>query len=323
VSRLAYLERILSAYMIKKESHLTFWHGEPLVNQNFEPGKLGEYYMPFTAKANYSGYYDDKDIPLLNYHGRVGLQYNPIAIAQYGLGNYNLFVRTGEENRKAKFLKVADWFVKNLETTPQGTRVWYHHFDWEYRDNLKAPWHSALAQGQGISLLVRAHRETRNNVYLTAAQDAFHTFEKDVKEGGVTVSDSKGYLWFEEAIVDPPTHILNGFIWASWGIYDYSIYTGNHHADQLFNEAVRTLVDNLPEFDAGFWSLYEQSGTRMKMLASPFYHSLHIVQLEVMYKLTKEPIFKQFADRWNAYRQNALKRKAALIYKAIFKILYY
>ena len=91
----------------------------------------------------------------------------------------------------------------------------------------------------------------------------------------------------------------------------------------MFDEAVRTLSQNLVAFDTGFWSLYEQSGTRMKMLASPFYHSLHIVQLRVMYHLTDEPIFAQYAGRWEAYRHSSVKRDLALAYKALFKLLYY
>jgi len=279
--------------------------------------------MPFVAKANYPGYYDDKGIPMLDYRGRVGLQYNPISIAQYGLGNYNLYLRTGQESRRARFLKVSDWLVENLEENSFGTRVWHHHFDWEYRDRLKAPWHSALSQGQGISVLVRAHRYTGEERYLQAANLAFETFKKDVSLGGVTYTDDKGYVWFEEAIVDPPTHILNGFIWAAWGLYDYLIHTGAEEARRLFGSSVKTLKENLHDFDTGFWSLYEQSGTRMKMLASPFYHSLHIVQLQVMHKLTGEPIFKHFADKWATYRRHPVKRNAALVYKAIFKLLYY
>ena len=37
-----------------------------------------------------------------------------------------------------------------------------HHFDFEYRDTLKSPWYSGLAQGQGLSVLVRAYIETDN-----------------------------------------------------------------------------------------------------------------------------------------------------------------
>ena len=50
----------------------------------------------FYEKANYNGNYDGNGIPMLNYHGHIGLQYNPIAIAQWGLGNYNLWSETNE-----------------------------------------------------------------------------------------------------------------------------------------------------------------------------------------------------------------------------------
>jgi hypothetical protein len=321
--RLIYYQRIFAAYLTRNKSQLTFWHGEPQVNAQFELEQLGQYYMPFLAKADYPGHYDDQGIPMLDYHGAVGLQYNPIAIAQYGLGNYNLFCRTGDLERRRTFLTVADWLVENLEQNPDGCWVWNHHFDWEYRDTLKAPWYSALAQGQGLSALVRAHQVTDNEAYLDAAKKAFQTFLISVDAGGVTYTDERGDTWFEETIVNPPTHILNGFLWASWGVYDYALHTESREAEQLFADAVQTLTHNLAQFDAGFWSLYEQSGTRMKMLASPFYHSLHIVQLRVMYGLTGEATFAQYAERWQAYKDSFFKRNLALAYKALFKILYY
>jgi len=322
-NRLNYYRRIFAAYLTPQKSHLTFWHGTPQVNENFRPGELGEYYMPFTAKADYQGEYDEAGIPLLNYHGQVGLQYNPIAIAQYGLGNYNRFRRTGDPQRRRKFLSVADWLVGHLEKNQAGVWVWNHHFDWEYRTPLKAPWYSALSQGQGLSVLVRAYQETENPAYQEAAQRAFESFLKTTDEGGVTYLDGKGYTWFEETIVDPPTHILNGFLWASWGVYDYPLHTQSQEAKEIFAEAVRTLKDNLHRFDAGFWSLYEQSGTRMQMLASPFYHSLHIVQLQVMHRLAGEPTFANYAHRWDTYRRSQFKRTLALAHKAAFKLLYY
>ena len=320
---LSYYQRIFAAYLTPQKSQLTFWHEVPEVNENFRPGELGEYYMPFTAKADYPGQYDQNGIPLLNYHGKVGLQYNPIAIAQYGLGNYNLFRRTGSAERRNKFLRVADWLVTHLEQNPHGLWVWNHHFDWEYRTSLKAPWYSALSQGQGVSVLVRAHRETGDPRYLDSAARAFVPFRKAMDDGGVSFTDSHGYLWFEEAIVQPPTHILNGFFWASWGVYDYYLQTREPIALHLFQEAARTLKDNLQQFDVGFWSLYERSGTRMQMLASPFYHSLHIVQLRVMHRLTNEPIFREYADKWDGYCKSVFKRNLALAYKAVFKLLYY
>jgi hypothetical protein len=58
-------------------------------------------------------------------------------------------------------------------------------------------------------------------------------------------------------------------------------------------------------------------------MASPFYHRLHIVQLRVMAKLTGEPIFTEFADRWSLYQQSRMKRSWALVYKSVFKLCYY
>ena len=321
--RLSYYRRIVSAYLLGGKSHLTFWHETPAENSNARVDELGEYYMPFTEKADYQGAYDSAGIPLLDYRGKIGPQYNPIAIAQYGLGNYNLFLRTGEAARREKFFRTADWLCQHLERNQRGLSVWNHHFNWEYRDTLRAPWYSALAQGQGISVLVRAHKESQDARYLEAAKLALTSFFTPVTEGGVAFTDDRGDLWFEEYIVSPPTHILNGFIWAAWGVYDYFLATRDRSAQELFARAVQTLLHNLECYDLGFWSLYEQSGTRLPMVASPFYHQLHIVQLRVMHRLTGEEKFARVADHWEDYGRSRSNRTRALCYKSAFKLCYY
>ena len=324
---LRYYRRIFSAYLVGGKSHLTFWHETPAANPNASVTELGEYYMLFAEKADYGGDYDLSGIPQLDYHGHIGLQYNPIAIAQYGLGNYNLYRRTADPARRKKFLLIADWLCDHLEPNAHGLAVWHHHFNWEYRDTLKAPWYSALAQGQGISVLVRAWKESGEARYLEAAQRAMESFRKSVTEGGVAFTDDVGDLWFEEYIVSPPTHILNGFIWATWGVYDYFLATKEKFAQDLFARAVQTMLHNLDHFDLGFWSLYEQSGTRLPMVASNFYHRLHIVQLRIMHRLsgalTENDKFAEVADRWDLYTQSRTNRTRALVYKTAFKLCHY
>ena len=320
---LAYYRRIFSAYVLGGQSHLSFWHETPTENANASPAELGEYYMRFTEKADYQGAYDAAGIPQLDYHGHIGLQYNPIAVAQYALGNYNQWRQMGDRDREKKFFRIADWLVSNLERNACGLAVWNHHFNWEYRETLEAPWFSALAQGQGISVLVRAHRESGDARYLDAARAAFVSFQRPIAEGGVALTDESGDLWFEEYIVSPPTHILNGFIWALWGVHDYALATREKAADELFSRGVRTLLHNLECYDLGFWSLYEQSGTRFPMVASSFYHRLHIVQLRVMQRLTGEAKFGEVADRWEHYTESRAKRTRALVYKAAFKLCFY
>ena len=108
-----------------------------------------------------------------------------------------------------------------------------------------------------------------------------------------------------------------------WGIYDYFLATNDRSAQELFSRAVQTLLHNLDRYDLGFWSLYEQSGTRLPMVASPFYHHLHIVQLRVMRRLTGKDTFARVADRWESYTRSRSKRTRALCYKTAFKLCYY
>ena len=279
--------------------------------------------MLFCEKADYAGPHDAAGIPQLNYRGKIGLQHNPIAIAQWGLGNYNLGCHGESEDRKKKFIAASDWLCAHLERNAFGCWVWNHNFDWEYRSTLHAPWYSGLAQGQGVSLLLRAYRATGAAPYLDAAEKAFGSFLKSTGEGGVTFTDTRGNTWFEEYIVLPPTHILNGFIWAIWGVYDYFLATESSTARNLFAQATFTLRENLERYDLGFWSLYEQSGTLLPMVASPFYHRLHVIQLCIMHRITGDEVFASYADKWEGYARSRTKRARALCYKSAFKLAYY
>ena len=329
-TRWHYYRRIARAYLGSGRSQLTFWHEVPEINPRATVSRLGEYYMLFREKADYAGHYDGAGIPMLDYHGVIGLQYNPIAIAQWGLANYNRFRETGDGARWQKTLRAADWLAANLEQNSHGLWVWNHHFDWDYRDTLKAPWYSGLAQGQGVSLLLRAHAHahTEDEKYQRAADKAFVALTRPIAEGGVVFEDEEKNLWIEEYLVDPPTHILNGFMWALWGVFDYWLARSDGSVKKIFDRGVETLIRNLARFDTGYWSLYEQSGyersgARLKMLASPFYHQLHIVQLRVMSKLTGDARFAAVAKRWEGYARRRSNRTRALVEKSVFKLLRY
>ena len=322
-SRSNYYRRILRAYLAPGHSQLTFWHEVPELNPRACSQRLGEYYMTFREKADYAGPYDASGIPLLDYRGVIGLQYNPIAIAQWGLANSNRFAAAQDEIRRHRTLKAADWLCEHLEQNSGGLWVWNHHFDWDYRETLKAPWYSGLAQGQGVSLLLRAYAHSARNQYLSVAQRAFVPLTRSIADGGVLFEDDDANLWIEEYLVDPPTHILNGFMWALWGVFDFWRAQEDSSAKTIFDRGVETLLRHLKKYDTGYWSLYEQSGTRLKMLASPFYHRLHIVQLQVMAKLTGERGFEEVAQRWQAYAQHPVNRTRAWVEKSAFKLLYY
>lgn len=321
--RTDYYKRIFKAYLGKGKSHLTFWYDTPAVNENSFREGSDEYFQEFYGKAEYDGLMDNKGIPMLDYKGAIGPQYNPIAIAQYGLGNFNLYRKNKSQENLERAIKAGDWLIDNLENNSQGVPVWMHKFDFEYFRTLKSPWYSGLAQGQGISLLVRIYRHTGRGEYLECAKRAFKCMMTEIKDGGTLFVDDKGYRWIEEYITEPVTHIVNGFMWGIWGVYDLWRATGDPGAETLWREGTRTLSDNIHRFDTGYWSMYDLAPLAMKNPASSFYHALHIVQLDIMWRLTGIDMFRDTYERWKGYMNSKWNKKRALAEKTLFKLVYY
>lgn len=322
MNRIHYYRRVLSSYLLRKNSQLSFWYEDPGINPDAAVDVVGPYYMKFAGKARYEGPFDNEGVPLLDYHGAIGRQYNPIAIAQYALANYNLAIK-GETKLWDVFFTNARWLLNNRIANERGVLLWPHYFDFEYFRPLKAPWFSGLAQGQGLSVLVRAYVETKDLAYLAAAEEVFRSLAQTTENGGVLHCDEKGYRWIEEYLVVPPTHILNGFIWALWGVYDYYLLTKSEEARALFDACTKTIVENLWRYDNGFWSLYETTPLKFRTIASSYYHRLHITQLEIMYLLTNEDRFRAYSVKWRAYQDRLINRSAAHAFKIAFKLTHY
>ena len=323
--RINYYGRIFNAYLVnKRRSNLSFWHTEIKVSAKEDIGTLNNYYLDYIPKTRYAGPFDENGVPVLNYLGKIGTQYNPDAIAQYALGYFEEYIRKPDDKLKDEFLRQAAWFVNNLSERENGVGVWEYNFDWEYFRKLKKPWYTSLGQGHGISVLARAYWLTKKSIFLNTADKAFLSFLNTIDvEGGVKYVDRDGFVWFEEAIVEPCTHILNGFIWALWGLYDYWLLTRRDTALVLFNEGIRTLEHNLYRYDNGFWSTYDLAKTRLPGIASWYYHNLHIAQLKVLHSLTNKEIFIRYADKWDGYRKIKFNRWLAFCWKSAFKLFYW
>ena len=172
-------------------------------------------------------------------------------------------------------------------------------------------------------MLVRAAKASGDSKYADAAHAAFEPLRRPVAEGGVLITDALNDVWIEEYLVDPPSHILNGFIWALWGVYDYATWSRSTEAWRLWTTCVGTLHRRLDEFDTGWWSLYEARDGNREMLASRYYHALHIVQLSVMHRLTDVDFFADRADRFQSYLDRPSNRAQAFARKAVFKLRHY
>ncbi|MDP3974685.1 MAG: D-glucuronyl C5-epimerase family protein [Candidatus Jorgensenbacteria bacterium] len=322
MNRWNYFRRIAKVYLTKDKGYLSFWHERPAVG-DFNPQELRGYYMTFADKAAYKGPKDEHGVILFDYFFDIGRQYNPLAIAQYGLGHWNLYLKTKDQKHLTEAKQQAEWLVANLEPNEKGLKVWKHKFPWHYKFSLAPGWYSGHAQGTGISLLARLYKETNDARYLDAARDAFPALSVDIENGGVLYRDAEGGVWLEEYLVPEPTRILNGYLWALWGVWDYWLLTKDDKARSLWNDCVATIEKNVYRYDLGFWSRYDLSRQLLPMIASPYYHSLHVVQLRATSRIAGSEHLESRAKRWEKYARNPVYRVLALILKAIFKVFYF
>jgi len=312
------IERYLSS-----DSSVSFWYLPIKYPFNVDYNHPCFYYLDFSEKLRYKGPYDKNNIPMLNYKGSIGIRYNPCAIAQYGLGALFNFGKTEDHDLLNKALLACEWLSNNLKEIDPKKQIYLWLYDFDLKEySVKSPWASALAQGQGISLLVRMYKLSGNEIYASKASQAFKSFHIKIEEGGLLREINEGKI-YEEVPTRKLSCVLDGFIYSLLGLYDLFIFLKDFKAYKLFIEGVETLERILPRYDLKFWSKADLYIDKPPMIASLFYHKIHIYQLKILYELTNREIFKFYAEKWMNYLNNKFFRALAILYKSIFKIFFY
>lgn len=269
----------------------------------YKKNEIHGYYSDLRHKVIQSNLLSPEGVPLCitNTNKEV---YFSIAIFQYGLGAYDLYLETLNRDYLIKFKKCLDWALENQESSGAWNSFYFYENEEKY---------SSMAQGEGASLLIRGFIEFNDNRYLDAAQKAIDFMLIDKENGGVAryVNDD---IFFEEYTNN--LTVLNGWIFSLWGLYDYSIISGDKKYKEICNSSVTSLAKNLKKYDRGFWSNYDLNGN----ITSPFYHSLHLSQLEVMKELFEENEFEEYLLKWTKYKENSIYRILSFIVKAYQKL---
>ena len=123
---------------------------------------IRDYYVDTRPKCWYPGIVDEEGIPLVEIDGKT--YYSPVTIAQYALGNFDMYTDTNEEKYINVVKKCADWFVENTINIKED--IFGLAIEWDNQIyNLPKPWISALAQGQAISVLARYYSYSKKYIY--------------------------------------------------------------------------------------------------------------------------------------------------------------
>jgi hypothetical protein len=167
-------------------------------------------------------------------------------------GEANGYYLSGHEN--ANLRQVLSEVIP-LASQRAGGIAWEYLFQF---DGGRPPWTSGLSQGTAVQVLSRAWSRFKEQVDLTAAQQALGIFETSPPQG-VRVSTPAGALYAEYTYA-PSDKILNGFIQALVGLYEYASITRDPLGLQLFEAGDAEARAEVPLYDTGGWSRYDQFG---------------------------------------------------------------
>jgi len=242
--------------------------------------------------------FDSKGIPLVRYPFNIGIQYNPVTCCQYALGNLQLYLSNYRKKFLDRFFKICEWLIDTSQDTGCGGVAWYYKYDNPWYP-VKTPYLSCMSQGQAISVFVRAYMLTRELDYVDLAKKAFKVLQTPMEKKGVLYKDSVG-IWLEETPTMPPSHILNGWIYAIFGVYDLFLATKSSEYKKFFDQCIITLKRAIPLYDNGYWSVYDLF---FKYPSTSFYHKLHIQQLKTLHEITNVKIFNEIAKKFENYQK--------------------
>ena len=290
----------------------------PQLRSPFEPGNpLAGYYNDLTLEVRAANPADGAErLCRLVANPRV----NFTSVAQLGIGAWQL------SNDAPGWLKVttaaARWLAGQLDDRGQLVVPWAMPHTYE----LEPPWISAMTQGEAVSLFLRAAPEddSPEELYSAAARAVMPLLGPSP---AVTQTPEGPVL--EEYPTNPPAHVLNGWIFGLWGLYDLST-TGPGdfisadvagRASSAFAEGTSALAAWLPRYDTRGWSRYDLFPHPIVHVASPFYHRLHIEQLLATNELAPDHRLQEMAARWERSSRDPVAHAAAVSRKVVFRMV--
>lgn len=260
--------------------------------------ELNSYYLQSDPPIRYSApnlAWDENGVPMRVINGEVFD--HPVLQAQYLLKQLNALRR----NPTSALESVARAIVNRWRQTAvysRGAMFLPYLFAWN-AGKQQPPWFSAMAQGQALSAVSRLFEILPDPEFQRVADDLYASFKllpdaDDSEVPWVVDIDREGYLWLEEYPAPGQGKcVINGHLFATWGVYDYWRVFGKQEAFDLAVAALETTKRYVPHSRNPGWSSHYDLN---HFFLIRNYHQTHISQMESTYNLTGDPYFLAMAD---------------------------
>ncbi|MBA2254235.1 MAG: hypothetical protein H0W07_03855 [Chloroflexi bacterium] len=239
----------------------------------------------------------DKDgIKLRWWNGR--LYYHPVELGLKTMRLLSGYRRT----RNVKYLTWAKRYAAKIEEiSVRSDGAWFVPYHFYYStERLEPPWYSGMSQGIILAAFVRLYHWTNDPSYLEKAHRLFASFQRSGPSNRPWVSRISvyRYLWIEEyPRNDRDDRVLNGFIFAVYGLYEYWQRTDRRAARRLLEGTLHTLKKWLHVYrvpgGVSYYCLYHKT-------RHASYHLVHLEQLRFLAAMSGDYFFTRTADLWQA-----------------------
>ncbi len=238
------------------------------------------------------GLVDGGGVRMFSWAGDPRLWNHPVGQAQYAILNLDSFRLTGDRIYLDRAAANAQRLIDRRVESDGG---WYYPYDFDFAvhgdttETLRAPWYSGMAQGQALSTFVRLYRATQQETWLRAAEATLATLDQTPAGTAPFASwvDGSRQLWLEEYPRYPARdseRVLNGHVFAMYGLHDYWQLTGDPLARRLFLGALSTIEATVPtQFRRPGWASIYSLRHAVNTLS---YHRVHINQFLMLWRLT-------------------------------------
>ena len=245
----------MPALFLQLDRNREFWHGNP----NFpprpdlapDPCTRPPSNNPAGARIVFEG-----DPLVFQYYPGQGIQLQPLA--NFGLAN-GLVTQCRHDPAacdRATLKQLLDELVA-IRSTRGNFTTWEY---WFYFGGGSPPWTSGLSSGTAVQALARASEPSilNDKSYLRIAHRALGVF-RTPPPVGVRVRSGRGYHYLIYSFA-PGMRVLNAFLQAITGLYDYAKVSEDPVARSLWKAGDRAARGELHLYDTGHWSRYNVGG---------------------------------------------------------------
>ena len=255
----------MPALFLQLDRNRQFWHGAPAfpVRTDLQPDPCTR--PPSNNPAGARILFEGSPLVFQYYPGQ-GLQIQPLA--NFGLAN-GLMTHCANDPAtcdRPTIKKLLDGMV--AIRSKRGSFVTWEYFF--YFGGGVPPWTSGISSGTAIQALARGSQTAilNDKSYLKIAHASLGVF-RAAPPLGVRVRSGSGshYLIYS---FDSGLRVLNAFLQAITGLYDYATIAHDASAGKLWKAGDRAARGELHNYDTGRWSRYSLGGAE----ASLSYHRL-------------------------------------------------